>query len=120
MKKIIALTISLSSFVSLNSYATDCNIGETIFKNTLYGTGIGVIFGGLFILGTQGNSSDKLHYLPFGAAVGAAVGLGIGIVDTYYSGCLTPPQKAEQKFEVTPLISLSQSIFGFGFAYRHD
>lgn len=63
--------------------AKSCELGETIFRDTLYGMGVGAIVGGVYLL-TRVSSidgSDVISDLATASLVGAGVGAVIGVAE---------------------------------------
>jgi hypothetical protein len=76
-----------------------CNetAGGVIFKDTLYGIGIGGLLTGLGILAAQKGDGQVV---AGGAFVGGVIGLGVGIADISTRDCSATQERFESRFSL--------------------
>lgn len=79
MKKVKSLTLSLVLGVSLLTSSSKALEGEIIFKDTLYGAGVGTLAGGAYYLI---DSKDFGKKIGTGLLIGIIVGFGIGVYES--------------------------------------
>lgn len=63
--------------------AASCDLGATIFRDTLYGLGVGAAVGGVYLLARSDNedAGEIVSDLASASLIGAGVGAIIGIVE---------------------------------------
>ncbi len=90
MKKFFLSVSSLliSLLITTQSAFASCDIGTTLFKDTLFGAGLGAGVGGLVLISTQ-NSNNVPSSLATSALIGAAAGIVVGVVELSMSNCMS-------------------------------
>ena len=79
MKKIKALVLSGFLGISLITSSAKALDGEIIFRDTLYGAGVGALAGGAYYLI---DSDDFGQKIGTGLLIGLVVGFGIGVYES--------------------------------------
>jgi hypothetical protein len=75
----------------------DCSMSQSLFINTIYGTGIGMVLGSLAMVSLQ--RTNDWTYFAKGGLYGAGVGAGVGLVEFFFfSGCLQGSSATPSRF----------------------
>ncbi len=92
MKK-LSFGLLLFTLIQLAPQArANCDFGQTIFRDSLYGGLIGATVGALFLVANQ-SSTNVAPALATGALIGIGGGLVTGIVESSVSDCFRPKKK---------------------------
>lgn len=75
---------------------SEANPAGVIFKATLYGVGTGLVLGGAYALIEEDDDVDTGDALKWGAAIGAAGGLVVGLI---YAATRAEPQGSVEELE---------------------
>ena len=84
-----------------------CEVGPVMFRDTLFGAGIGVGVGALVLIANQ-NSDNIAPNLATATLIGAGVGAVVGIVELSLSDCSASRRNAlkkEEGFQARPMFS---------------
>ncbi len=99
------LLIFLLLQITPNAQA-NCNFGQTIFRDSLYGGLIGSVVGALFLVAND-SSKNIAPTVATGSLVGIGAGFVTGIVESSTDQCFSSKKKHEEEegltFKVTPL-----------------
>jgi hypothetical protein len=89
-----------------------CEIGETVFRDTLYGAGIGAGVGGLVLLANS-DSKNIGPTMATGALVGVGLGVATGIIEVSLSGCGNREAKNDSsRLKFSPMFAvLPKTVF---------
>lgn len=96
---VIMALISVISAASSSS-AAESSLRE-VFQDALYGTGIGALVGGAFMVFTK-KPADHFDYIGYGAALGALGGTAYGLAKSARS--LAEIENGKVKFAVPTII----------------
>ncbi|NRA65493.1 MAG: hypothetical protein HRU19_13480 [Pseudobacteriovorax sp.] len=104
MKRIIlaVLTVALTGITAPafgGPKACDSLGGTIVFKDTLYGIGIGGLIGGLGVAASGGDSDNAGQIVAGGALLGALFGVGFGAYEVSSRECGEPKPDFYQKNE---------------------
>ncbi len=99
---------------TFHSAHAQCEVGPVMFRDTLFGAGIGLGVGALVLIANQ--SSDKIApNLATATLIGAGVGAVVGIVELSLSDCSgrRNAQKKEEGFQARPMLSFLPQNSGY-------
>ncbi len=115
MKRSLLVSFSVfSSFLltPFQAHAATCDMGGIIFKNVMYGTGIGAGVGALVQLANS-NSSHIIPNIATSALIGAGIGAVVGVVEISYSENCAKRKKENDDYALNlkfkPLVKLANT-----------
>ncbi len=103
----LSVIASLTIFPVMESAHAACDVGPVIFRDTLFGAGIGLGVGALVLVANQ-NSNNIAANLATATLIGAGVGAVVGIVELSLSDCGQRHGANVEKpgFKAQPLLTL--------------
>ena len=126
MKKLrYILALVLFAHLSPNLYGAagfgcDGVAGGVIFKNTLYGGGTGLLLGGIYVA-SQDDQEDSGKTIANATLIGSTLGIILGITEVATRDCHEPSRRANNRFNVSPMISLSKTkLHGVSLSWAID
>lgn len=106
--KVIA---TVAFFALANSAYAQCEVGSTIFRDTLFGAGIGLGVGALVLVANE-TSTGVAPKLATASLIGAGVGALIGVVEiSFNSSCGSgyASQTPKPGFSATPMFAFENT-----------
>jgi hypothetical protein len=92
----------------------ECSVGVTLFRDTLYGTGVGFVVGGLVLL-AKGDDKDIVQQLATASLIGTGVGAVVGIADVALNPCTR--KDGSKGLQIPHVVLHDAHNVGIGFRY---
>lgn len=116
-------TILTALFLNSQNVYASCDVGPVLFRDTLYGTGVGAGLGALVLIANS-STTNIAPTVATAALVGAGAGLIVGALEISVSGCMSGSGKKGRDdsysfgFNMKPMINVVDSNLGGGFTFE--